>query len=137
MKRIKLSGIFSNKYVNYNLIFIFGVLIGWFLAQPVQKTKDKHGHSMGIVNGNSASFGASGNCEMCKDRIEKAALSVRSVKSASWDIALQEVNIEFSSNGADPDAIHDAIANAGHDTELIKADDSTYSSLPECCQYRK
>jgi copper chaperone CopZ len=137
MKQNKLSGLFSNKYVNYNLMLIFGVFIGWLLAQPAQKSKDKNDLSIDIAVSKSASFGVSGNCEMCKDRIEKAALSVRGVKSASWDIALKKVHIEFNSFGADPNAIHDAIAKAGHDTELIKAADSVYSLLPECCLYRK
>jgi Cu(I)/Ag(I) efflux system membrane fusion protein len=34
-------------------------------------------------------------------------------------------------------AIQKAIANAGHDTEKIKAEDKVYNTLPECCKYRK
>ncbi len=83
------------------------------------------------------SFGVSGNCEMCKERIEKAAVSVKGVKSALWDINTKKVHIDFDTNETGPDAIHKAIAKAGHDTDMIKADDDIYKALPECCLYRK
>ena len=35
-----------------------------------------------------------------------------------------------------PEAVK-AIAKVGHDTELFKADNVTYESLAECCNYRK
>jgi Cu(I)/Ag(I) efflux system membrane fusion protein len=83
------------------------------------------------------SFSVSGNCELCKDRIEKAALSVKGVNSALWDVNTKKILIEYNSLNVKPEAIHKAIAKAGHDTELIKADDATYKALPECCLYRK
>ena len=82
-------------------------------------------------------FGVSGNCEMCKDRIESAAASVNGVKSAEWDIKKKTIHVEYNSKEAQPTAIQEAIAKAGHDTELIKADDKVYDALPECCLYRK
>ena len=33
-----------------------------------------------------SNFEVNGNCEMCKKRIEKAALSVKGVKMVIWDI---------------------------------------------------
>jgi Cu(I)/Ag(I) efflux system membrane fusion protein len=89
------------------------------------------------VGNNSIVFGVSGNCEMCKDRIEKAALSVKGVKSALWDVTVKKIHIDYDSNMVQLSEIHKAIAKAGHDTEMIKADDATYKSLPECCLYRK
>jgi Cu(I)/Ag(I) efflux system membrane fusion protein len=82
-------------------------------------------------------FGVSGNCEMCKERIEKAALSLQGVKSASWDVTLKIVQVEYDNKELQPADIHKAIAEAGHDTEQVKADDETYKALPECCLYRK
>jgi len=82
------------------------------------------------------SFGVSGNCEMCKERIEKAALSVKGVRSAFWDINTKRVHIDYVSTEVQAESIHRAIAASGHDTELIRADDKVYKSLPECCLYR-
>jgi Cu(I)/Ag(I) efflux system membrane fusion protein len=82
-------------------------------------------------------FKVSGLCEMCKDRIEKAALSVIGVSKAFWDVNKKEASIDFDNTITDLITIQKAIAEAGHDTEPFKADDKTYNALPECCLYRK
>lgn len=82
-------------------------------------------------------FKVSGNCEMCKERIEKAAMQVNGVYRAVWSIENKEVTVEFDQAKTDLKTIHKVIADSGHDTELFKADDVTYSALPECCLYRK
>jgi Cu(I)/Ag(I) efflux system membrane fusion protein len=83
------------------------------------------------------SFGVSGNCEMCKDRIEKAVLSLKGIKSATWDIKTKQITVEFNNSEVKPEAMQKVIAEAGHDTKLYKADDKVYNSLPQCCLYRK
>ncbi len=84
-----------------------------------------------------ASFGVSGNCELCKDRIEKAALSVNGVSKAVWDINKKNLDIIFDKGKTDVMTVQKAVAKAGHDTDMIKADDKVYAALPECCLYRK
>jgi membrane fusion protein, copper/silver efflux system len=83
------------------------------------------------------SFIVSGNCDMCKERIEKAALSVSGVTLANWNADTKKISVEYDNSRTDLTAIQQAIAKVGHDTELFKADDVTYKSLPECCYYRK
>ena len=85
----------------------------------------------------SENFTVSGNCDLCKERIEKAAKSVNGVKSASWDEKTKKIHVEFDSMKTDLIIIQKSIAKAGHDTEKYKADDKTYESLPACCHYRK
>jgi Cu(I)/Ag(I) efflux system membrane fusion protein len=82
-------------------------------------------------------FGVSGSCEMCKDRIEKAAMSVKGVNSAVWDLKTQIISIEFNSMETSVNAVQSAVAKAGHDTEMVKANDNTYAGLPDCCRYRQ
>ena len=84
-----------------------------------------------------SSFHVSGNCEMCKDRIEKAASAVPGVSDASWDIETNEMELNYDKSRTDLLSIQSAIAAVGHDTELVRADDSVYNALPECCLYRK
>ncbi|KAB2866320.1 MAG: efflux RND transporter periplasmic adaptor subunit [Bacteroidales bacterium] len=81
-------------------------------------------------------FGVSGNCEMCKDRIETAAKSVKGVLNAVWNDKTKQIHVEFNDMETNLDAIQKAIALAGHDTEKYKADNATYNALPECCRYR-
>ena len=82
------------------------------------------------------SFRVSGLCEMCKERIETAAMSVKGVKSATWDMDSKMLKVTCEGN-VKPLSIHKAVAKVGHDTELVKADDAVYKALPECCLYRE
>jgi len=82
-------------------------------------------------------FNASGNCEMCKERIEKAAKSVSGVSTAVWDLNTKKVTVKYVENQTTAEAIEKAIAEAGHDTEKFKASNDVYNQLPECCLYRK
>jgi membrane fusion protein, copper/silver efflux system len=82
------------------------------------------------------SFGVSGSCEMCKDRIENAARSIKGTISASWNISTKKLSIGFDSTVTSLDAVQKAIADAGHDNSIYKATDEAYNKLPECCLYR-
>jgi len=82
-------------------------------------------------------FRVSGNCDMCKDRIEKTALSVKGVETASWDAGTGKLTVDYNSDSASPDLILQAITTAGHDNERFRAADEVYNSLPSCCHYRK
>ena len=105
------------------------------------------GHHMSGMNMNTenktadtaskhAMFSVNGSCDMCKERIEKAAMSVNGVQSAHWDKEKKMVHLQFNPNKTSEDAISKAIAKAGHDTDKYKADDSVYNQLPGCCKYR-
>lgn len=82
-----------------------------------------------------ATFKVLGNCGMCKDRIEKAAMAVKGVSKANWSEEDQELYIEFDSSTANIDDIHKAVARVGHDTELVKAPNRVYNRLHHCCKY--
>jgi membrane fusion protein, copper/silver efflux system len=82
-------------------------------------------------------FSVSGNCDMCKERIESAAKSVKGVSTALWDMNTKMAQIEFNPSETTLDAIQKAIADAGHDNVKYRAPDDVYKNLPECCLYRK
>jgi copper chaperone CopZ len=82
-----------------------------------------------------ARFVVKGNCEMCKERIEKAALLTKGVKYANWNIDSKEFNCIYNENKVTVTDIKKAIAKVGHDTEEIKATDEAYKALHDCCQY--
>lgn len=82
------------------------------------------------------SFQVSGNCSMCKNRIEKTAKTVKGVRQAVWNAEEQKLTVEVNAD-IDMDEIHEAIANAGHDTEKVKAPDEVYEELPGCCKYTR
>lgn len=82
-------------------------------------------------------FTVRGNCDMCKDRIEKAAMRVEGVLSAHWDKAEQKIHLSYDKSKTTEEVIGKEIATAGHDTDRYKADAQTYAGLPGCCRYRK
>lgn len=83
-----------------------------------------------------AQIKVSGNCEMCKERIETAAKSVAGVTTAEWSTETKQLHVSFDGTKTSSDAIQKAIAKAGHDTEKYKAPDDVYKALPDCCLYR-
>ena len=84
-----------------------------------------------------SNFEVIGNCEICKKRIEKAALSLKGVKMATWDIPSNILSVTYNSNKILLDQIQSSIANVGHDTPLFKAPDNVYDQLPLCCIYER
>lgn len=80
-------------------------------------------------------FQVSGNCSMCKKRIEKAAY-IKGVKLAEWDKETKVLTVTYRKSKTSADAILKSIAAAGHDSEKFTANKDDYSKLPECCNYR-
>lgn len=78
-----------------------------------------------------------GNCDMCKKRIEKAALSVKGVKSAVWHADHQDMHLILDENKCSIDQVHEAVAKVGHDTEKVKATDDAYNNLHGCCLFER
>lgn len=80
-------------------------------------------------------FGVRGNCGMCKNTIDKAAVSLEGVTSADWDRLRKEIKVVFDASKINLDAIHNAIAASGYDTDKVNGNLEAYRNLPGCCQY--
>src|SRR6056297_2013423 len=78
-----------------------------------------------------------GKCDMCKTRIEKAALGVKGVKYAMWDIPSHQLSLIIDERKTDPMKVKTALVAVGHDTKELKATDETYDSVHPCCKYRE
>ena len=105
------------------IIILLIVLPMGIVAQEKQKKNKK------------VQFTVHGNCEMCEKRIEKAALSVKGVKLANWDIPSNQISLIYNPQKADLVTIHESIAAVGYDTSEAKAKKEDYNELPKCCQY--
>jgi cation transport ATPase len=77
-----------------------------------------------------------GVCMMCKKRIEKAALSTKGVKFASWDMKSHQLSLILDERKTNVKTVQKNIAAAGHDTKGIKATEHAYNSVSPCCKYR-
>lgn len=83
-----------------------------------------------------ASLEVDGVCLMCKDRIEKAAIKTKGVKSALWNIETHELKLIFDERKTNLQKIQQNIAAVGHDTKEYKATEEAYNSVHTCCKYR-
>jgi len=81
------------------------------------------------------SFEVDGVCGMCKDRIENAAL-IKGVKLATWDNETHMLKVVYKPSKVAIQEIHEAVAEAGHETKKAKANMDAYNKLPECCKYK-
>ena len=77
-----------------------------------------------------------GVCMMCKDRIEKASIKTKGVKSAVWNLDTKELRVIYNEGKTTLAAINASVAAVGHDTEQIKATQKAYQSVNPCCKYR-
>lgn len=77
-----------------------------------------------------------GTCAACKTRIE-AALKLKGVKKATWSILNKEATVVYQTDKITLDALHQAVAMAGHDTDKYRAPDNVYAALPACCHYER
>jgi hypothetical protein len=82
----------------------------------------------------TAEFKVEGVCGMCKDRIENGAL-IKGVKKAEWDKETEMLTVIYNPDKVELMDIHKAIAELGHSTDKIKAEEKAYNKLPMCCQY--
>jgi cation transport ATPase len=83
-----------------------------------------------------ASLEVDGVCLMCKDRIEKAAIRTKGVKSAVWNVQTHELKLIYDERKTDLSTIENKIAAVGHDTKSVIASDDAYASVHACCKYR-
>ena len=83
-----------------------------------------------------ASMEVDGVCGMCKERIEKAAIRTKGVKSAVWNVDTHELKLIYDERKTDLKIISQKLAEVGHDTKEIKATDEQYASVHPCCKYR-
>lgn len=85
----------------------------------------------------TAEFMVYGNCGMCKDRIERAARSIKGVVVAQWDEDAQNLKIKYQPGMVQLQDVHQTIANVGHDTDKVKTTDQLYKDLHHCCKYER
>lgn len=79
-------------------------------------------------------FSVSGNCGMCKTRIEEA-VKIKEVKYASWNKNSKILKVMHEET-ISVDSLKHRLAEVGHDTDKYKSSEKVYKSLPKCCLYR-
>jgi len=116
------------KSFNHNIILSIFLFLGLSFSSSAQTAKPAKGMEQTV------SFKVEGNCGDCKARIESTALDIKGVKKAEWD-RQTDMLVLVGSAKMDKQKVADALAKAGHKSQLAEADPKAYAKLPECCQY--
>ncbi|WP_018343972.1 heavy-metal-associated domain-containing protein [Cytophaga aurantiaca] len=90
-----------------------------------------------VVHNETSTFKVYGNCEMCKKRIETALMKNKNITKATWDVKTKMLTVVYDPHMVSLDAIHKIVADAGHDTDKVRASDAAYDKLPGCCKYER
>jgi len=107
------------------LVLVMLIMLAGFTTQAQEKKSKNAKYDVAVK----------GNCGQCKARIEKAAFSVKGVKSAAWDEDRQALHLILDDTKCTIADVRAAVAKAGHDTDAVKATDADYNALHGCCQY--
>ena len=78
----------------------------------------------------------SGECGMCKTKIEKAAKAA-GASYALWDVDTKVLTVKYSNNASNTAKIEKAVAGVGYDTQNQKATEEAYNNLHGCCKYER
>lgn len=76
----------------------------------------------------------SGNCGMCKKKIENA-LKVSGINTAEWNKTTKVLTVSYDSTKINSEQVQQKVAATGYDTAKFKASKEAYESLDDCCQY--
>jgi periplasmic mercuric ion binding protein len=82
------------------------------------------------------SFAVSGECKMCKKKIETAAKAAGATY-ANWNVNSKVITIKYNSESSNAAKIQEGIAHAGYDTPTVKASEAAYNELEDCCKYER
>jgi hypothetical protein len=63
-------------------------------------------------------------------------LDVPGIIMADWDVESKDLTIAYKTKKISGEGIHQLVADAGHDTDQIKATDEVYANIHGCCKYR-
>lgn len=110
--------------LKFIIIALFAVVVGLSSCNQVQAQSLK-----------TETIKVSGNCGMCKTRIEKAA-KLDGVSKADWNSDTKILTVTYNPSKVKNEDIQKKIAAVGHDTEKFKAEDEVYNKLHSCCKYR-
>ena len=92
--------------------------------------------TIALAQTKTETFKVSGNCGMCKSKIEKAAKEA-GAKEADWDVDSKMLTITYKSSSTNTAKIQEKIASVGYDNVGATATNESYDKLHGCCKYER
>jgi hypothetical protein len=91
---------------------------------------------VGFAQAKTEKIKVSGECGMCKKKIEKAAKDA-GASFAEWSTDSKMLTVKYANSSTNAAKIEKAVAGVGYDTQNVKATDEAYNNLHECCKYER
>ncbi|MFT6754555.1 MAG: mercuric ion binding protein [Urechidicola sp.] len=104
-----------------------GLIMGLFFFTIAMSAQEKNAKVQIEVDG---------ICGMCKQRIEKAALTTKGVKYASWSVETHQLSLIIDERKTTLKTIQENVAAVGHDTKEVESSVEAYNNLHPCCKYK-
>jgi copper chaperone CopZ len=79
----------------------------------------------------------SGQCEHCKETLEKNLRFEKGVKKVTFDVNTHVVDVKYDSEKTTLKNIQIAISKLGYDADSIPADTKAYEKLNACCKKKE
>lgn len=73
-------------------------------------------------------------CDMCKERLEKAFAYEKGVKKSELDVETAVFMVEYNPKKTTPENLKEAVTKVGYDADDLPANEKAYEKLPACCQ---
>jgi len=89
-----------------------------------------------VAQTKTETFKVSGNCGMCKSKIEKTAKAAGATE-ANWNEDTKDLTVTYASSTTNTAKIQQKIADVGYDNVGFKSTMEAYNKLPGCCKYEK
>ena len=80
-------------------------------------------------------FGVSGICGMCENRIE-AAFDQKGIVAADYNLDTKKIHVVYKAKKWNEESLHKLATGVGHDTDKYKATEEAYANMHGCCKYR-
>ena len=80
-------------------------------------------------------FGVSGLCGMCENRIE-SAFDQKGIVAADYNLETKQLYVVYKGKKWNEESLHKLATAVGHDTDKYKATDEQYANIHGCCKYR-
>jgi periplasmic mercuric ion binding protein len=90
--------------------------------------------TVSFAQSTTETFKVSGNCGMCKSKIEKAAKDA-GAKEATWDVDSKMLTVSYKSSSTNTAKIQEKVASVGYDNAGATATNESYNKLHGCCKY--
>lgn len=120
------------------LIFSLGIVVCSAVITVLPDSLKANNFSISLSEQpKTETFKVYGNCGMCENAIEGSLKDVEGVEKADWDRETKMIEVTYDPEVISLTEIKKLIAEAGYDSDEVKATKEAYNKLPGCCHYER